>query len=156
MKPQHIALTASTVLLVVALLAGIWGSRRQPLGVYEGRLLSCPASPNCVSSLEQSGVGEHTMAAITYTGSPEEALGAVKQVLAELPRTTLLTQKDTYMRFAVRSARLGFIDDVEFLITDGAIHFRSASRLGYDDLGVNRTRMTLIGQRLRERLAAGA
>ena len=38
-----------------------------------------------------------------------------------------------------------FIDDVEFYFTDpGVIHFRSASRIGHSDLGVNRSRMKRI------------
>ena len=151
MKPRYIVLTATITLLGVAVFAGVWGSRRQPLGVKEGRLLPCPASPNCVSSFDE---GEHGMEAIPYTGSSSEAMNAVMQVLAELPRTTLLTQRDNYARFAVRSARVGFTDDVEFLVTDARIHFRSASRLGYDDLGVNRERMTILDERLRERLQA--
>lgn len=116
-------------------------------------MLPCPASPNCVSSF---GSGDHSMAAIPYTGTPDGAVDAVIEVLATLPRTALLTRKDNYAHFAARSARLRFVDDVEFLVTDNHIHFRSASRLGYDDLGVNRTRMTLLRQRLGERLEGDA
>nr|MBP7592461.1 DUF1499 domain-containing protein [Chloroflexota bacterium] len=40
-------------------------------------------------------------------------------------------------------AVMQFIDDVEFYFddTEGLIHFRSASRLGYGDGGTNRKRM---------------
>ena len=39
-----------------------------------------------------------------------------------------------------------FVDDVEFLINpeEQLIHSRSASRVGYSDLGVNRHRMEQI------------
>ena len=38
-----------------------------------------------------------------------------------------------------------FIGDVEFYLTEqGVIHFRSASRIGYSDLGVNRRRIEMI------------
>ena len=39
-----------------------------------------------------------------------------------------------------------FVDDVEFLLDDatGQIYFRSASRVGRSDLGVNRRRMEAI------------
>ena len=153
MKPGLIALILVATLLALALLAGLWGSRRRPLGVQEGRLLPCPDSPNCVSSFSED---EHAVAGIPYTGTPQEAIETAVQVLAELPRTTLLTKEDTYARFAVRSARLGFTDDVEFLAVGNTLHFRSASRLGYDDLGVNRERMTLVSRKLRERLANSA
>ena len=39
----------------------------------------------------------------------------------------------------------GFVDDVEFYFNKpGIIEFRSASRIGYSDLGVNRNRMESI------------
>ena len=39
-----------------------------------------------------------------------------------------------------------YVDDVEFYINEKnkIIHFRSASRIGYSDLGVNRKRMEEI------------
>ncbi len=153
MKPRTVVLSLTAVVLGLALLTGVWGSRRRPLGVQAGRLTPCPASPNCVSSF---GKGEHTLAAVPYRGTAQEAVEAAAQVMSELPRTTLLNRQGIYVRFAVRSARLGFIDDVEFLATDDLLHFRSASRLGYDDLGVNRERMTFVGRSLRQRLGGGA
>jgi len=44
---------------------------------------------------------------------------------------------------------MGFRDDVEFWVdrSAGVIHFRSASRLGSEDLGVNRARMETIRAR---------
>ena len=153
MKVRTVVPTVVLAVLAAVVVAGVWGSRRQPLGVREGRLLPCPDSPNCVSSFAQSDQsGEHGMKPVPYTGTPQKALAAVMQVMAGLPRTTLLEKKGNYARFAVRSARVGFIDDVEFLVTDGQIQFRSASRLGRSDLGVNRERMTLVSQRLRQRL----
>jgi uncharacterized protein (DUF1499 family) len=48
-----------------------------------------------------------------------------------------------------RSLMLGFVDDVEFMVDEPQqlIHFRSASRVGYSDLGVNRQRMEEIRRR---------
>ena len=149
MKATYVAPIVLAVLAAVVA-AGVVGSRRPPLGVKDGRLLPCPDSPNCVSSFEN---GEHGMKPVSYTGTLQRAMDAVMQVMDGLPRTTLLEKKGNYARFTVRSARVGFIDDVEFLVTDGQLQFRSASRLGRSDLGVNRERMTLISQRLRQRLA---
>ncbi len=146
MKPYRI-FTVVAALGVAALLAGIWGSRPRTLGVREGRLLPCPASPNCVSSFKG---GEHGMDAVPHTGAPPEVMSAAVQVLTSFPRTTLLVREGNYAHFAARSPRLGFVDDVEVLVTGSHVHFRSASRLGYDDLGVNRKRMTRFTRRLRE------
>ena len=43
---------------------------------------------------------------------------------------------------------MGFVDDVEFYFpNESIIHVRSASRMGYSDLGVNRKRIETIRQR---------
>ena len=157
MKAKTIVPTVVLAVLAAVVVAGVWGSRRQPLGVRNGRLLPCPDRPNCVSSFEYNNqsndqASEHGMTPVSYHGTPQQAMDAVMQVMAELPRTTLLTRRADYARFAVRSARVGFIDDVEFLVSGSQIQFRSASRLGYDDLGVNRARMSLVTQKFRERL----
>ncbi len=50
------------------------------------------------------------------------------------------------MHYEFTSFLLRFVDDVEFLFDDETktIHFRSASRTGYGDLGANRRRMEEI------------
>ena len=46
---------------------------------------------------------------------------------------------------------IGFVDDVEFLLdpANKQLHFRSASRVGYSDLGANKRRMNKILSGLR-------
>ena len=61
---------------------------------------------------------------------------------------------ESYLHYEFTSLLLRFVDDVEFVFDDEAktIHFRSASRTGYGDLGVNRARMeqvrALVGEKL--------
>ena len=78
----------------------------------------------------------------------------VKTTVAGLPRTKLIEEDDTYLHYECTSLLLRFVDDVEFVFDDEAklIHFRSASRIGYGDLGVNRRRMEGIRSRLAGRL----
>ena len=78
----------------------------------------------------------------------------VKTTVAGLPRTKLIKEDDTYLHYECTSLLLRFVDDVEFVFDDEAklIHFRSASRIGYGDLGVNRRRMEGIRSRLAGRL----
>jgi uncharacterized protein (DUF1499 family) len=66
-----------------------------------------------------------------------------------MPRATIVTAEPEYIYAEFRSRLLSFVDDVEFYLDDSAklIHFRSASRLGRGDLGVNRQRMEEIRQR---------
>lgn len=86
------------------------------------------------------------MEPIRYTGSLEEARERLLRVLREHPRTTLVREENDYLKAECRSALFRFVDDVEFVFDDAGkwIHFRSASRLGRKDFGVNRKRMEEI------------
>ena len=105
---------------------------------------SCPSSPNCVSTQAQDE--GHAIEPIRYRKSRAEAKEALKEVIRSLPRMQLVEEDEIYLHYEATSLLLRFVDDVEFLLDDQAkiIHFRSASRTGYGDLGVNRKRMERV------------
>ena len=104
----------------------------------------CPNKPNCVSTAAEEE--RHAIAPFRYRKSRAEAKEALKAAVAGLPRTKLVEEDDSYLHFEFTSLLLRFVDNVEFLFDDErkTIHFRSASRVGYGDLGVNRRRMEEI------------
>lgn len=108
------------------------------------RSLTCPTSPNCVST--QATDEGHAIAPFRYRKSRTEAKEALKAAIATMPRTKLVEEDGAYLHYEFTSLLLRFVDDVEFLFDDEAktMHFRSASRTGYGDLGVNRKRMEEI------------
>ena len=71
-----------------------------------------------------------------------------------MPRAKLIEEDDSYLHFEFTSLLLRFVDDVEFLFDEESktIHFRSASRVGYGDFGVNRRRMEEIRKLVEGRL----
>jgi uncharacterized protein (DUF1499 family) len=121
------------------------------LGVTNGQLLACPDSPNCVSSQAPENDAEHFMPAIAYTGDLSFMMSQILKVLAVTPRAKFINQESNYLHLEFRSQAFGFVDDVEFLLDDTAklIHFRSASRMGKSDLGVNRKRMAELSEKLK-------
>ena len=137
---------AFVIVLIVGALAMMSLFSRKPanLGVVNGRLAECPSSPNCVST--QAGDANHRMEPIPFTGSSDEAMQRITDLVSKMPRTKIVTVEDNYLHAEFRSAFFRFVDDVEFLIDpeEQTIHFRSASRVGYSDLGVNRRRMEQI------------
>ena len=110
----------------------------------ERTLSACPSSPNCVST--QATDEAHAIAPFRYKKSRVEAKEALKAVIASLPRATLIEEDEAYLRYEFTSLLLRFIDDIEFILdeTTKTIQFRSASRTGYSDLGVNRRRMEQV------------
>jgi uncharacterized protein (DUF1499 family) len=116
-------------------------------GMAGGRLSPCPASPNCVSS--QSPKRTHYADPLRYKGSMAEARQRLLSVISSFPRTKIVTLADNYIHCEFTSALFRFVDDVEFYFDDAAktIHLRSASRVGYYDLGVNRRRIEMIREK---------
>ena len=131
-------------MLAIGLLGmfGCAGERPQNLGSKEGLLLACPSSPNCVSS--QADDGKHRIAPLAFSGDPEAAFARLKQVLGLRGDTTIIEENSGYLRVELRTTL--FVDDGEFLLDRprSVIQVRSASRLGYSDLGKNRSRMEEI------------
>ncbi len=86
------------------------------------------------------------MEPIPYNGTPEQVRERLVEVLRNYPRTEIVQQEPDYLKAVCRSRLFRFPDDVEFVFDDAArqIHFRSASRIGYGDRGVNRKRMKEI------------
>ena len=107
-------------------------------------LSPCPNRPNCVSSL--SADSDHRIEPLAFSISVDEALARLKQVLLNEPRTRIVKEEGGYLHAEARSFLFRFVDDVEFLLDADkqVIHVRSASRLGYSDLGVNRRRVERI------------
>ena len=104
-------------------------------------LPSCPSSPNCVST--QATDAGHAIEPIRYRKARAEAKEALKGAIRSLPRTKLVEEDESYLHYEFTSLMFRFVDDVEFVFDDATktLHFRSASRIGYGDLGVNRKRM---------------
>ena len=117
------------------------------LGINNGELTLCPKTPNCVNS---QTVGEkHYIQPIRYAGTWQEARARLLQILGSEKRTKILTAQENYIRAEFLSALFRFVDDVEFYFPEeqtgeAIIHIRSASRIGYSDLGANRKRIERI------------
>ncbi len=79
---------------------------------------------------------------------------AVAGVVEEMPRAEIVRSEDDYLRAEFTSRIFRFVDYVEFRADGetGLIDFRSASRVGRSDMGVNRERMAEITTRLEARL----
>jgi uncharacterized protein (DUF1499 family) len=104
----------------------------------------CPNTPNCVNSLESDP--DHHIAPLTFEGSGEEALNRLKRIVEKMEGATIVSSNPEGFQAEFTTKLFGFVDDVSFLLReeDKAIHVRSASRVGYWDLGANRRRVEKI------------
>jgi uncharacterized protein (DUF1499 family) len=115
-----------------------------PEDLAAGRLRACPDSPNCVSS--QAGDAAHRVEPIAFEGDPAAALDRLRRAVVSLPRARIVSATGGYLHAEFTSLVFRFVDDVELLVDpeQRLIHVRSASRVGYSDLGANRRRVEAI------------
>jgi uncharacterized protein (DUF1499 family) len=115
----------------------------RPTGLVDGHLRPCPKSPNCVSS--ETEAARARIEPLAYSGTVTLAWRDLRQTIEDTGGKIVETSPG-YLRAVYTSPVLRFEDDVEFRLNEAAALFemRSASRLGYWDLGVNRRRLEKI------------
>lgn len=142
-------------LAMAGILFSAGGCKKNNIGLYDGRLRACPDSPNCVSSYATDT--SHHVEPLRYTGTLNDARQAVLSVLYSMKRTRVVTETSNYIHAECKSMVFRFVDDVEFYFDERepVIHVRSASRVGYSDLGVNRKRVEDFRRRLMRLMSTG-
>ena len=107
----------------------------------------CPKTPNCVSSVDMDP--KHFIEPLQFRGIATDAHERLLKILYSLKRVRVVASEEDYIHAEFVSAIFRFVDDVEFYLDDRnkVIHVKSASRVGYSDLGVNRRRVENIRKR---------
>jgi uncharacterized protein (DUF1499 family) len=108
------------------------------------KLAPCPNSPNCVSSVAPDAA--HRVEPLAFKGAPAAAMERLRATITGMPRARVVRHDATSLSAEFTSWLLRFVDDVDCVLDADArvIHIRSASRVGYSDLGVNRKRVEQI------------
>ncbi len=102
--------------------------------VADSPLAPCPDSPNC-ERVSQS-----------FDQAPDALFAAAQSALQALGPASVDTTTGSREAHAVYRVALVFKDDVNIAVTPkdnggSTLHIRSASRVGYSDLGVNKRRV---------------
>ena len=111
------------------------------IGIQVGSLALCGNKPNCVCSLDNRP--NYMISPLDWTGTEVMGIEKIEALVNSYPRTKVISKSGNYLHAEFRTLIFGYVDDVEFLVDVDSkkIHIRSASRLGYSDLGANRSRM---------------
>ncbi|MCV2401343.1 DUF1499 domain-containing protein [Marinomonas sp. C2222] len=145
-------IVAVVLILIVVFFVYVNFANKAPedLGVTDGFLKACPSTPNCVSSQADIEDSAHYFEPIVYFGTRKETQLKIESYLLNQGRARIVKSELGYVYFEVKSKLIGYIDDVEFYLPEGdsVVHFRSASRVGYSDRGVNRERIAQVRELL--------
>lgn len=148
----YLVLAAILLVFVVAQIGWLRGQPPDDLGLRNGKLKPPSLTRNSVSSeaLLHPGHPQQTYARIEplpfKAGGAAESMKALEQALSGLPGVTIVERKPDYLYVQAQTRWLKFVDDLEFSVNPdgGVIELRSASRLGREDLGMNRQRIEAL------------
>ncbi|MHA2939332.1 DUF1499 domain-containing protein [Vibrio sp. RC27] len=137
----------TTILIVIAAFIAInfgriyYQNNQTPeLGVKNGQFTPLSSKPNNVST--QAETEDKKVAPLPVKASTSATMEALKQAVSEYGKAEIEEESDTYLYVIFTTDLMKYRDDVEFWIDEanGVVHFRSASRAGYSDMGLNRKR----------------
>ena len=135
-------------LIIPFFLIGCAGQVPNDLGMLNGsELRPCPDKPNCVQTYNPTDKS-HFQLPLIFNTDNEQTKTAISNAITETGGKIIsekpLSPSGYYLHAEYESDWLKFVDDIEVVIKDGLIHLRSASRLGFSDMGVNAKRFEAI------------
>jgi uncharacterized protein (DUF1499 family) len=110
------------------------------LGVNNGKLAKMPNKPNAVSS--QTDEKDKKVEALEFRENLNTSKGKVISAIESYGDAKIIKNENNYIYAVFTTGKMKYHDDVEFYFDENEkrIHFRSASRIGYSDMGLNRER----------------
>ncbi|GGC97562.1 DUF1499 domain-containing protein [Halopseudomonas salina] len=118
-----------------------WQNSQVPtLGHNSGQLTPLSGNPNGVST--QTDDGEKAVDPWPFKADRAATMQAIKDALAAHGGAEVVREEEDYLRVVFVTPKMRFRDDAEFYLdeTTRQVHFRSESRAGKSDLGLNRQR----------------
>ena len=144
-KEKNVDLFKSLILVILIASCSAPRPTNLDLGTFKDHpsLKPCPDKPNCVVSHKFEE--EHYLEPIQVTSNKERAHKKISGILSKNSSAKIITTSPDYIHAEYTSSVFKFVDDIEFYFGAGnVVHFRSASRTGRSDFGVNKKRVEEI------------
>lgn len=134
------------LVLVVAAIVSLYvqNNRVPELGVVDGKLKPLSSKPNCVST--QAEDESKRVATLAMKKDLESTRNAIFAAIESFGGAEIQTTTEDYIYAVFVTPTVKYRDDVEFWIDTQAkeVHYRSSSRAGYGDGGLNRQRYNAL------------
>lgn len=140
-------ITGITAVLMVLAVGTLVVKNQKPqieLGVDHNKLREIPNKPNAVST--ETRQVDKLIKALPLKQTLDASKVAMKQALAAYGGIEIKAEADNYIYAVATTATLKFHDDIEIYFDEdnNRLQYRSASRAGYSDGGLNRSRYQII------------
>ena len=144
---KYVVIFSLLIIGIIILFAvlGYISKSGEAAGMVGGKLLKCSAKPNCVCSEYNDDINHYIKPIIIPQNINCDFMNILKETIQEMGGE-IQTELRTYIAATFSSSVFGFVDDLEirYYSTQNVIHLRSASRIGYSDLGANKKRAKLL------------
>jgi len=139
--------------VVYFFILGIMSKQGKAPGLIDGDLTNCSDKPNCVCSGQKEGDSHYIAPIVLVHNSPSDALVVLKEIVGKMGGT-IQSEKENYLAATFSSTLFGFVDDLEIKIDreHQLIHIRSSSRVGHNDMGINKKRVTLLKELYQQKI----
>ena len=133
----YILISLVLFVMIAFFLLGKKSQKMNAIGLVDGKLAVCSSKPNCVCS--EAGTPAKAEVPPLATGSLDDVKTAIERNGGKI-----IKSDGNYLAAEFTSGVFKFVDDVEIRIEGDIAHIRSASRVGYSDRDVNKTRVEAI------------
>lgn len=145
-KKMHIVLSV-VILLIVIMLAGLYIPNMKPqvpIGLKEGKFQEISEKPNCVST--QTMYSDKEVDVLPFKETLDQTHRAILSALNDYGNIKIIEDTGTYIYAVATTSLMRYKDDIEIYFDEEeeVIHYRSSSRTGYSDMGLNRERYERI------------
>ena len=115
-------------------------------GIENGKLSPIPKSPNAVSS--QTDDVKKKVEPLVFKDTFEVTKKAVLSAFEKYGNIEIIKNNENYIHAVNITGIMKYKDDIEifFDVNERLVHYRSASRIGYSDMGLNRKRYNEIAR----------
>ncbi|WP_319370346.1 DUF1499 domain-containing protein [uncultured Ilyobacter sp.] len=116
------------------------------LGVKSGKMSPLKSSPNGVSS--QTDQVKKQVDPLVLDIPVSDAKKIIKAACKNYGKHEIINESEDYLYAVFITGIMRYRDDVEFYFDaeDKVIHYRSQSRIGYSDMGLNRKRYNELAE----------
>lgn len=139
--------------VIVALVAVMFGfimfQNQKPqiqLGLKNGQLREIPNKQNAVST--QTAYEDKKIEPLPMKSSVKVSKDAMKYAFEQYGNIVIEKENTNYMYAIATTGTMKYHDDIEVYVDEkkGTVEYRSASRAGYSDMGLNRKRFDELAE----------
>ncbi len=145
--------TSLTILVLVASAFGFiyyQNSQAPKLGIENSKLKPLGSRPNGVSTQAQDP--KKKVEPLVFKATPEATMEAIEQAVITYGGVEIVEKSSDYLYVVFTTPTMKFHDDAEFYLDSAnkLVHYRSQSRAGYSDRGLNAKRFKKLAAAYQE------